>query len=604
MKPETNNSTNTTIVTIQRIIFFICAAVALMGCLVLVGWTLDNEFLKAIFPGMGEMSPRTALAFVIGGIAVIATGAPRYRPYLLSTACIIFAFGFFRLYGDAANLYYENEYSTTILIVALLFVFIILIAKTLMRIKRLVEGNKRLEKQMKENSKKMNSTARQLTQKQKELREKTKEIETSKRVTHSLHDNLEIGKKEIESQQARDSAIFESINEAIFAVDDKGVIILFNQIAEQISGYTAMEALGVHFTKILEFENEHTKAPSNHFVTEALIGKKVETAGQTVIVTKNNDRIPIAESSAPITHSDGKVVGAVVVFRDLTKEYEVDKAKTEFVSLASHQLRTPLSAMKWHLKMLLKGDLGELKPEQKEFLSIIDISNERMIGLINSFLSVSRIESGKIKIESEVINLKDLAESVRAEIMPELDAKKMTCNIKFGILPDIMSDQMLLRQVFVNLISNAIKYSPNGGKIEVAAKQDGDKKNIIVEVRDTGYGIPAIDRHHVFEKFYRSASNQKYDTEGTGLGLYLVKAIIEALGGTIWFESEEKHGTTFSFTLPLQVAKNATLSPETGNVSVQANEAQTPEAKIAEQKIAQPNASEIPTTDIKFEKSV
>lgn len=259
------------------------------------------------------------------------------------------------------------------------------------------------------------------------------------------------------------------------------------------------------------------------------------------------------EGEAPV-----RMVGVIM---DVTRERLVDQAKTEFVSLASHQLRTPLSTIAWYTEMLLDGDVGKLTPDQRKYMDEVYKGNQRMIGLVNSLLNVSRIELGTFAVDPENVNAEELAKVVIGEIAPSAKRK----NIKIEIdcqkgIEDISADPKLLHIVFTNFLTNAVKYTPIEGKISLVLKQAarGDvvggtkalKKSLYIEVKDTGYGIPKDQHHQVFQKLFRADNIQKLDTEGTGLGLYIVKAIVEEAKGKVWFSSEEDKGTTFSVLIP------------------------------------------------------
>ncbi|MBI3443556.1 HAMP domain-containing histidine kinase, partial [Candidatus Woesebacteria bacterium] len=236
---------------------------------------------------------------------------------------------------------------------------------------------------------------------------------------------------------------------------------------------------------------------------------------------------------------------------NIEKLKAIDKLKNEFISLASHQLRTPLTAMKWFLEMMVNGEMGEVSLPQKGGLENIYKSNERMIALVNALLNVSRLDTGRVAVNPRPTRLRELVDSVTSDFQVMIKNKNFQIILNEAPnLPQISIDPQLIRIVYSNLLSNAIRYTPAGGQITISLYP---KENFIIsEIKDTGYGIPQTEQGRVFEKFFRASNIVRIDTEGTGLGLYLTRAIIESSGGKIWFESIEGRGTTFYFSLPLE----------------------------------------------------
>jgi len=372
--------------------------------------------------------------------------------------------------------------------------------------------------------------------------------------------------QKIKEEKAKTEALLSGIGDGVLAVDKKFNIIYTNQATEKLLGWTSSELIGKNVYNIVTAENDTGKSiPKEQrlFTIAIKTGKNVSIPAENTIyyIRKDKTKFPISVNVSPVKLDD-KITGAINVFRDITHEKEVDKMKNEFISLASHQLRTPLSAIKWYAEMLLDGDAGKLSSEQTKFIDDISVSNQRMIELVNTLLNISRIESGRIIIESKLTDLKEIISSVVSEFAPKLKEKeqKIIVNINPN-LPKINCDPKLIFEVYKNLISNAIKYSRQKGEIQIFVSTDKD--NLVNQVTDEGYGIPKKDESKVFTKFYRGDNIIKIETEGTGLGLYLTKSIVESSGGKIWFKTEENKGTTFWFSLPLKGVK-----PQKGEVSI------------------------------------
>lgn len=242
---------------------------------------------------------------------------------------------------------------------------------------------------------------------------------------------------------------------------------------------------------------------------------------------------------------------------------ELDKTKDEFISMASHQLRTPLTSIKGYLSMILEGDVGPVKKNQKEYVQRAFDSAQRMVYLIADMLNVSRLQNGKFVIENKETDLAKSVEEQIAQVQATAEAKQLKLNFhKPDNLPALNLDQTKIEQVIMNFLDNAIYYTPAGGTVTVELSATG--KEVIFSVTDTGVGVPASVQHHLFSKFYRADNARKIRPDGTGLGLFMAKKVISAQGGAIIFKSTEGKGSTFGFSFPKSATKmkDAAKPPE------------------------------------------
>ncbi|MDD4901393.1 MAG: ATP-binding protein, partial [Patescibacteria group bacterium] len=369
-----------------------------------------------------------------------------------------------------------------------------------------------------------------------EIRRKATALADQKTAILNVLEDAEMERDKATQERDKVKIILHSIGDGVFVIDKNERLIIFNEIAEKISGFSAEEVLGKRYDEVLKFMLEQDSRINSEFIKKAMAtGEIASMSNHTMLVRRDGIKVPVADSATPFKDKNGRVAGCVVVFRDVTREREIDKMKSEFVSVASHQLRTPLTGIKWFAELLLKK---KLSAAAKDYVKQISISNERMVRLVDDLLNVSRIETGRnfdiilrnadivpiIKgtIKEQALN----AESKQISLVCAADAPRQL------ILP---IDELKIRQVFQNLISNAIKYSQEKTTVTIGCRQKNNQA--VFFVKDNGIGIPQRQQSQVFSKFFRAENVLTMHTEGTGLGLYIVKAIVEAHGGKVWFES-------------------------------------------------------------------
>ncbi len=346
-------------------------------------------------------------------------------------------------------------------------------------------------------------------------------------------------------------AILSSVDEGVIVCDRKGKINLFNVMAGTLTGYLATEAIGLNYNQVLNLVREKDNSPYGGIVKKVVASNETEKMDrQILLVKKTGGKIPVSGLASPIKDGSGAISNCVIVFRDASKEHDVDKAKTEFVSLASHQMRTPLTAINWYAELLNDTRYGTLDQKQIEFSKEIHNSSKRMTALVNSLLNVSRLELGGFVIKPVALNMVDAAKSNVASQKIQIEGKKLTLKEEYEPnLDPFSADPNLMDVIFQNLLNNAVKYSSEGGTITLKIKKENE--SLMITVSDTGIGIPKDDQAKIFGKLFRSDNVKTLDPFGTGLGLYIVREIVTNSGGKIWFESEEGKGTSFYITFPL-----------------------------------------------------
>ncbi len=381
-------------------------------------------------------------------------------------------------------------------------------------------------------------------------------------VTHRKEMEQRLRQNLLEIQAARETAdatahrlhsILESVGEAIIMVDNLGLCVVANHRVGGVLGIAAEQLIG---KSVHELHNHARRVFRDPGALEWMAGPggsppvEIHTG---VFETQGEQPRVFHEFSAPVQDEDGNVAGRIYVYRDITKETEVDRMKSEFIATVTHELRTPMTSIKGSLGLVLGGIAGDLPGEARDLLTIAQNNTDRLIRLINDILDISRIEAGKMEIKKAPLSITDAVARSAKEM--EGYAKQRSINVVTKVAPNLpraVADSDRLQQVLVNLMSNAIKFSEPGTDVEVTAVQDGFY--VKVEVRDRGPGIPPDQLMRIFEKFHRVDNASTRKTGGTGLGLAICKAIVEEHGGQIWAESKVGVGSTFSFTMPTEPA--------------------------------------------------
>jgi two-component system sensor histidine kinase VicK len=363
-----------------------------------------------------------------------------------------------------------------------------------------------------------------------------------------LLSDLAQAKIKLDEGQAASTAMLNSLGEGLIVTDEQGLITTVNSYALKCLGYEEHELIGKWMPKTLVAVDQFGRPLSQ--LTRP--GVKALSTGQTVkdtiyYLTSSGNPLPVSVTVSPVMVGD-KPTGAIEVFQDLTRELELDIAKNEFVSLASHQLRTPATGMKSILSMLSSGDFGSLTPIQQKYIDKALQTNERQLQIIEDLLNVALVDAGKLELDLDVADLSDVLKGVVNDHASTLENRnqsiKLYCPHDVRLIIDVQKSRM----VFDNLISNASKYSPEGGAIQINLRTA--REAVEISVRDEGVGISEDQIARLFTKFTRLSNELSSSVGGTGLGLFLTKSIVELHGGTIHVDSKENCGSTFTVRLP------------------------------------------------------
>ncbi len=353
--------------------------------------------------------------------------------------------------------------------------------------------------------------------------------------------------EEVRLQQSRLAQIFDSTSDGMLLMTPDGRVQTANRRAGDLLAVKASTLVGIELTELLAWHRAEGPDYQRMFTALRSFVDDPERGGEGDLELRALRRI-LHWVSQPTKDSSGAPSGFTLTFHDVTQEREVSRMKSDFVSFVTHQLRTPLAGIKWMLELAAQD--ADMPAESASYVQDAREAAQRLIELVNDLLDVSRLERGKLAVALKPVDLGALTRDVLAETAVLVQEKRHRVSLSGDAgVPAALADEQLLRQVVVNLVSNAIKYTPEGGTIDVRLERDADA--LRWSIRDSGIGIPQASQAKLFEKFYRAENVVTLETEGTGLGLYLVRLIMEQLGGRVWCESEEGAGATFLFTLPL-----------------------------------------------------
>jgi PAS domain S-box-containing protein len=360
-----------------------------------------------------------------------------------------------------------------------------------------------------------------------------------------------------EQEEAQKStAILESIADGVMLTDANSFVVLFNTAAERILELPRDQVLGQPLATLTGLYGGSGNVWARS-VDEWSAHPERLTVGQFI-----DERLQLGERVVSVhlspvymtTTTGSQFLGTVSVFRDITKEVEVDRVKSEFIANVSHEFRTPMTSIKGFADLLLMGAVGDMDEAQKKSLAIIKENADRLSGLVNDVLEISKIDAGRDQLNVEIVDVPDLIDQAVKNLQNKMDVRKKQLHLTVDIapdLPELQADREKLMRILSNIMDNAFNYTYAGGSIDIRVQPQGER--MVFSVKDTGIGIPEEFQNRVWRRFERFDQHALVmDVAGTGLGLSIVKELVELHNGQIWFESQLNHGTTFFISLPLK----------------------------------------------------
>ena len=401
---------------------------------------------------------------------------------------------------------------------------------------------------------------------------------------------------ELSEVASKSEVVINAIGDGVIAIDNNGIIQLINPAAQIITGWTREESITLNYQsiiKLVDMKNELIDGANNPISQALNTNTEIRTSNLT-LVTKNGKKIMISLVASPVSETAS---GVILVFHDITKEKAEEREQAEFISTASHEMRTPVASIEGYLGLAINPNTAQIDDRARDFIMKAHASAEHLGRLFQDLLDVSKADDGRITNNPVIINAIDFVQ----EILQGLEQKATEKGLKINYIPKLTTNEKLvvpvysvnldkdhIREAIENIVENAIKYTPTG---EINVDVTGDDDHVTISVKDSGIGIPAEDMPHLFQKFYRVENKDTSEIGGTGLGLYLSRRLVEIMGGRIWAESKRNAGSTFYIQLPR--INNQEAENITNQKILQPSSADEPTSQSASQSEVKP-AKEVP----------
>lgn len=387
-----------------------------------------------------------------------------------------------------------------------------------------------------------------------ELVKQNQELSNSKQELADIVEQLENQQRLLELEKAKTNAIIDSIPNGLLVTGKDGNIFLVNKELENILGLKLNYVLGKFIYNLfpeIQLNQDQTKYTKQEVFS---IHPNHRDTSVFNYQSKDNKKNIILENTSNPIILNNDILGSVYVLRDTTQERVTERAQKEFVSLASHQLRTPITSIKWNSEIILSNE--SIDNEVRMAASDIYKEGHRMEKLVNSLLNLSRIDLGKIQFNAQEIYLDKYIDSLSKTLQSDIDSKNISFEVDIAFKQPIKNDPIYLDIIIINILHNAIKYSNKGGIIKLKVDSILHTEKLIITVSDTGIGIPESQQSQIFGRLFRADNAKNCQPDGNGLGLYVVKKLIELMHGNVWFESKENQGTTFFLEIPIVINSN------------------------------------------------